>query len=217
MTIKMLLHFKYVLAFCMMMLMLQLHGQYNGYKPVGNISQFKQKFKETSTKIETIQGDFKQQKTLAALTEEITSQGKLWFKRESKVRMDYTKPFIYKMIINHDKMLIRDGEKENRINVKSNKLFQQINRITVDCMQGAIMESPDFKSRVFENESTYLLELTPVSKTLKEFFSTIVLVSDKKDSSVKSIELNEPSGDQTLLSFTNKIINSPIADEVFAF
>jgi outer membrane lipoprotein-sorting protein len=193
------------------------YGQYTGFKPLTDVSKFKDNFKQASTKVQTIQGDFKQQKTLSALTEEITSYGKLWFKRSSKVRMDYTKPFVYKMVINNDKMFIRDGEKENRINVKSNKLFQQINRVTVDCMQGTVLESPDFRSKVFESENAYLLELTPVSKTLKEFFSTIVLVSDKKDSSVRSIELNEPSGDKTLLTFSNKVINAPVDDEVFSF
>jgi outer membrane lipoprotein-sorting protein len=193
------------------------YSQYQGYKPVSNVDQFKTKFRGTSTKVESIQGDFKQVKTLSALTEEISSTGKIWFKRSSKVRMDYTSPFVYKLIINNDKMLINDGSKENRINVKSNKLFKQINQITVDCMQGTILESPDFKSNVFESESTYLLELTPQSKSLKEFFTSIILIVDKKDSSAKSIELNEPTGDKTVLTFSNKIINGQVGDEVFSF
>jgi outer membrane lipoprotein-sorting protein len=193
------------------------YSQYQGYRPVSNVDQFKTKFRGTSTKVESIQGDFKQVKTLSALTEEISSTGKIWFKRSSKVRMDYTSPFVYKLIINNDKMLINDGSKENRINVKSNKLFKQINQITVDCMQGTILESPDFKSNVFESESTYLLELTPQSKSLKEFFTSIILIVDKKDSSAKSIELNEPTGDKTVLTFSNKIINGQVGDEVFSF
>jgi hypothetical protein len=62
-----------------------------------------------------------------------------------------------------------------------------------------------------------LLELIPQSKSLKEFFTSIILVADKKDSSAKSIELNEPTGDKTVLTFSNKIINGQVGDEVFSF
>lgn len=192
-------------------------NDYPGYKPVADLAAFQKKFKETSTRIQSLNSDFTQEKYLSALTEKITSYGQLWFKRNNKVRMDYTRPFVYRMVMNGDKMLVRDNEKENQINVKSNKLFQQVNRIMIDCMQGTVLESADFKSRVFENENFYLLELTPVSKSLKQFFQTIVLIVDKKDSSAKSIELLEPAGDKTLITLQNKIVNGQLPDEIFAF
>jgi outer membrane lipoprotein-sorting protein len=58
--------------------------------------------------------------------------------------------------------------------------------------------------------------MTPVSKALRDFFQTIVLRVDKHDYSVKSIEMNEPAGDKTIISFKNKRINEQIADAVFA-
>lgn len=119
------------------------------------------------------------------------------------------------MIMNGDKMLVRDHEKENKINVKSNKLFQQVNRIMIDCVQGTILDSKDFSTKVFENDKVYLLEMTPSSKTLREFFQTIVLSVEKSDYSVKAIEMNEPSGDKTIISFKNKKLNEQLADAVF--
>ncbi|MCD9014562.1 outer membrane lipoprotein carrier protein LolA [Parachryseolinea silvisoli] len=190
--------------------------QYTGYKPVADLPAFKQRFATESQKVQTITADFTQEKVLTALTEKITSYGKFWFKRSNRVRIDYTKPFTYRMVMNGDKMLVRDEQKENRINVRSNKLFQQVNRIMIDCVQGTILDSKDFTSRVFENDKQYLLEMTPASKSLKEFFKTIVLVVDKKDYSVKSIEMNEPAGDVTTILFSNKTLNAAVADEVFA-
>jgi outer membrane lipoprotein-sorting protein len=120
------------------------------------------------------------------------------------------------MVMNGDKMMVKDDQKESRINVKSNKLFQQVNKIMIDCVQGTILDSKDFTTKVFENDKTYLLEMTPVSKTLKEFFQTIVLSVEKKDYSVKSIDMNEPAGDKTTITFSNKVLNATVADEVFA-
>ena len=82
--------------------------------------------------MDSIESSFTQEKVLTALTEKITSTGQFWFKRSNRVRIEYLKPFTYTMIMNGDKMLLRDDQKENRVNVRSNKLFQQINQIMID-------------------------------------------------------------------------------------
>lgn len=191
-------------------------AQYPGYKPLTDLPVFKKQLATESAKVLSITSSFVQEKTLIALTEKITSEGNFWFKRSSKVRIEYEKPFRYVMIMNGDKMLVRDDKKENTINVKSNKLFQQVNRIMVDCVQGTILDSKDFSNKVFENDKTYLMEMTPSSKALREFFQTIVLVVEKKDHTVKSIQMNEPGGDKTVISFTNKKLNESVSDAMFA-
>jgi outer membrane lipoprotein-sorting protein len=192
-------------------------AQYPGYKPMTSVDAFKKQFAVESSKLQSIASDFTQNKTLTALTETMTSTGKFWFKRSNKVRIDYLKPFSYRLIMNGDKMLVKDEQKESRINVKGNKTFQQINKIMIDCIQGTILESKDFSTKVFENAGSYLLEMTPLSKSMKAFFSTIVLTVDKADYSVKSIEMNEAGGDKTTLTFTNKVTNGRVEDTVFSF
>src|SRR6185436_4013869 len=99
------------------------YAQYAGYTSVRDIGTFKKQFATESAKVMSIACDFSQEKTLTALTEKITSTGKFWFKRSNKLRMEYTKPFTYLIIMNGDKMLVRDNQKENRVNVKSSKLL----------------------------------------------------------------------------------------------
>lgn len=190
-------------------------SQYAGFKPVANLPTFKDNFKKQSENVLTINSDFSQEKSLVALTETITSTGKFYFKRSDKVRIDYVKPFTYSMIMNGDKLITRDEQKENRINVKSNKLFQQVNRIMIDCVNGTILDSKDFTTRVFENDDMFLLEMRPVSKVLQEFFETIVLKVDRKNYAADSIEMQEPSGDSTIISFTNRKLNTTLSDALF--
>ena len=203
-------------ACCIFVSAVSVFAQYPGYTPVRDIPSFKKEFQQRSAAVLSIQSNFTQEKILTALTEKITSTGKFWFKRSNKVKIEYVKPFTYLMVMNDDKMLVRDDQKENRINVKSNKLFQQVNRIMIDCVQGSILDSKDFSTKVFENDKTYLLEMTPISKSLREFFQTIVLKVDKKDYSVNIIEMNEPSGDKTSILFTDKKLNTQISDALFA-
>ena len=192
-----------------------LRAQYPGYTPLTDLPKFKTLFSAEAQKVNSIHSDFIQEKNLSMLSEKITSKGKFWFKKDSRVRMEYSQPFQYLMIINKDKVFIKDGQKQNTISTKTNKLFQQINKITVDCVQGTVLSNPDFSTRVFEDKNAYLVELSPVSKNLKEFFKTIVVTVEKKDYSVTTIEMNENSGDNTVIHFINKEMNTPLPDALF--
>lgn len=187
-----------------------------GYRSVADTDAFRKQFAAGSQKVTAITSDFVQVKELAALAEKVTATGKFWFKRSNKVRIDYEKPFVYRLIINGDRMLVKDAQKETRINAKSDKLFQQVNRIVVDCVQGTIPESKDFSTRVLEDDKTYRFEMTPVNKTLKEFFQSVVLTVDKKDYAAVSIYMFEPGGDSTAIIFSNKKLNTEVSDAVFA-
>lgn len=195
---------------------LSAQAQYAGYTPVADLPKFKTAFAAATKNVLSIKSDFIQEKNLSMLSEKIVSKGKFWFKKENQVRMEYTTPYQYLMILNKDKVFVKDGQKENKISTKSNKLFQQINKIMIDCMQGTALNNPDFKTRIFENKSSSLLELTPVTKGMKDLFKTITIVIDKKDFSVASIEMKELSGDNTILKFTNKELNVILADTLFA-
>lgn len=194
---------------------ISLSAQYAGYSPVTDAAKFKIDFSEATKKILSIKSDFVQEKNLSMLSEKIISKGNFWFKKENQVRMQYSQPYPYLMILNKDKVFIREGQKENKISTRTNKLFQQINRIMIDCMQGTALNNPNFKTRIFENKSASLIELTPVTKGLKDLFKSIHVIVDKKDFSVTSIEMLELSEDNTLFRFTNKELNAAIPDSLF--
>ena len=190
-------------------------AQYAGFSPVSDLAKFKTAFSAATQKTTSVKADFTQDKNLSMLSEKITSKGNFWFKKDSRVRMEYNQPFKYLMILNKDKVYVKDGQKESRVSTKSNKMFQQINKIMIDCMQGTMLENADFKTRVFENKNNTLVELTPVAKGMKELFKSINVIVDKKDFSVLSIEMNELSGDNTIMRFTNKELNASIPDTLF--
>lgn len=190
-------------------------AQHAGYTVVTDTATFKQQFAIASQKVNTIKSDFVQEKNLSMLSEKITSKGKFWFKKDNMVRMEYNQPFEYLMILNKNDIYIKDGQKENKISTKSNKLFQQINQIMVDCVKGTAFSNKDFTVKVFQNNAGYLIEMSPANKTLKDMFKNINVTVDKKQYAVNSIEMVETSGDNTTITFTNKEINSSLPDALF--
>ncbi|HEX9649895.1 MAG TPA: outer membrane lipoprotein carrier protein LolA [Cyclobacteriaceae bacterium] len=194
---------------------LNLLAQYNNFTEISDISGFKKKFNDESAKIKSISSNFEQEKELTILSEKIISKGEFRFKRENKIRIEYLDPFYYLMIINGDKMIIKDDQNETTMNVRSNKLFQQVNNIMVESVNGTIIDNEDFSVRIFEDASRYLMEMTPVDKTLKGFFNTILIYADKESFSVTQILMNESSGDTTLIKFVNRNLNAQLSDEIF--
>jgi outer membrane lipoprotein-sorting protein len=191
------------------------NAQYAGFIPVKDMEKFKTAFALAAQKTNSIKSDFVQEKVLSMLSEKITSKGRFWFKKDNRVRMEYYHPYQYLMILNKDKVYVKDGQKENKISTRSNKMFQQINKIMVDCMQGTALNNTDFKTRVFENKNNSLVELVPVTKGLKELFKAITVTIDNKDFSVSVIEMQELSGDNTIIRFLNKNLNADIQDMLF--
>jgi outer membrane lipoprotein-sorting protein len=200
---------------CVLLMAVNLQAQPKGYAAVNDMSTFRKKISETAAGTQTIRSNFTQEKNLNVLSEKITSKGTFRFKKQNKVRMEYTQPYKYLLVINNDKVMIRDEQKSNSFSSKSNKLFTLINNIIIDCVQGTALDNKDFKPAVFSNDKNYLLVLTPVNKDLKGFFESISVFLEIKDGSVFKIDMLEPSGDNTVITFTQKETNVPIADTEF--
>ena len=208
--------FGMMLTGCIMLMGGVVKAQPAGYKPIVDNIAFKQQFSAAAKKLNSIQSDFVQEKNLSMLSEKIVSNGKFWFKKDNLVRMEYTSPFRYLMIINKNNVFIKDDQKENKISAKSNKMFQQINRIIVDCVQGTALDNKDFTVKTLEGKDGYLIFLSPVAKAMKDLFANINVVVDKKDYSILRMEMVEAGGDNTVIKFTNKQLNIPVADALFA-
>ena len=129
--------------------------------------------------------------------------------------MEYLHPYVYLMILNSGKIYVKDGQNENKISAGSNKVFQQVNRILIDCVGGTMLDNPDFQSRLFEDPVSFLIEFKPLANNLKSLYKNINIVVDKKDYTAKAIEMYEISGDKTIIRFQNKELNAQIPDSVF--
>ena len=131
------------------------------------------------------------------------------------MRWEYSKPFFYLIIFNHDTILIQDENKTNSYDAASNRMFREINNIMLSMVNGTILESKNFDFEYFEDPSTYMLELTPLDQSMKEFLSKIRLFVNKNDYSVDELYMIEKSGDYTHIRFINKNLNEEIPEHIF--
>ena len=186
-------------------------------KPLKDTVLFKNKLAEMTLKIKTIESDFVQEKRIDVLSEDITSDGHFCFKKENRIRWEYTTPTKYLIIINDTKITVKDNKKESNFDAKSNKVFAEVNDMLSKSMRGDIMGIGNkYRLQYFEEEKFYLVKMTPTAKAMKEFLKEIHLYFDKTDYTVMKVKMLEPSGDYTFISFKNKKLNEPVADEKFS-
>ena len=191
-------------------------AQYPGYKPVSDHVQIQKQFSAEAASINSIKSNFTQEKSLSLLAEKINSTGQFWFKRMDKIRLEYTKPFHYLVILNQGQALIRDEQKESKIPAQASRALRQVNHLLADVMEGKILSNDDFTSKVFENEKSYLIELSPKSKALGSIYQNINIFVDRKDFTVSVMELLERNGDKTVMKFIQKELNADLSEALFS-
>lgn len=190
-------------------------GFSQNFKIVKDTAALKQKIESMSKATVSIESDFIQEKNLSMLSEKIISKGHFVFKKENLLRWEYSSPSKYLIVINKDKVVIKDEKKTTKYDMNSNKVFKEINDIMLSCVQGTIFRSNKFKTSYYENDKFYKLELIPQVKNMKETFKKINLYFDKNVTSVAKMEMLESNEDLTSLDFINKKLNAPIAETIF--
>ena len=206
---------KTITTFILLTLSISVFGQTGNFKKVTDEKAIAQKLNTASKSTKTIDSDFIQYKHLDILENDIESTGHFCFQASDKVRWEYFKPYKYLIIMNGGIMWINDGNKTQKFDTGSNKMFKEINDLMVGMLQGKILESKNFKISFFENSKQILAKLIPLSAEMKEFLSEINLYFDKKDYSVSKIKMLEHSGDYTLIEFFNRKTNIDIPKSKF--
>lgn len=186
-----------------------------GFKKLEDVSSFKTSLAKANANLHDISSDFKQVKNLSLLAEKIQSKGKFYFMKEDKVRIQYTEPYTYLMVMNGTRMLVKDEQKTNKINTGNSKMMQSVNRVMVDCMRGTVMSNPDFKVSAFHNGKQYLLSMIPTSAEMKKMFEQIDVYMSKTGFDVERLVLTEKGGDYTSMDFYNTKHNSSLNEILF--
>lgn len=190
-------------------------AQYPGYKTVADGTAFRKKAQEYTKKTNSLESDFKQIKHLSMLTENSISKGKFWFKKDNLLRWEYKEPVQYLIVLNNGKAYIKDNGKAKKFDMNSNRIFKQVNELMLAAVKGDILESNDYKITYFEGKDSFLAELSPLQKNMKEYVKNILIYFDKKDFSVSKFRMTELSGDYTEVEFSNKKTNVSLESSIF--
>jgi outer membrane lipoprotein-sorting protein len=191
------------------------HAQPRGYTIVSDTGYIREKIDLVSGQTNSINTDFIQEKEMSFLNEKIISKGILLYQKPDKLRLEYTSPFTYLLIMNGGELFIKSSESETNINLESSSMFKGINDLIINSIQGKVLDMPDMKTLFYENNEAFFIQLSPMNQELQKYIKTIEMYISKKDFTVTEFKIIELSDDYTLIKFENKKINEQIPDRHF--
>jgi len=183
-------------------------------KPMQDTLAFKSGLEQFSKNTHSIQSDFIQEKKLKMLNDKAISKGRLYFKKENKLRWEYEDPYQYIVAMNNGKVMLKDEGKVTTYDANANKLFLELNDILLTCINGNIFQTKKFSFKFLETEKNKAVEMTPLNSSMKNFIDKIILYFDA-DFSVAKAEMIEPSKNSTIIVFKNKKLNAEIPENLF--
>ncbi|MCD8270486.1 MAG: outer membrane lipoprotein carrier protein LolA [Parabacteroides sp.] len=183
---------------------------------LASVSDFQERLKKEAAQISSIESDFTQEKFLNVFNEKIISKGRFYYKQENMIRMDYTSPVDYQIVINGQKLKIVSEGKSNVVNLGSNQMMNEMKGMLAACMVGDLGSMTSaYKLDYYESPALYVVKIRPLSKSVQAYISEIVISIDKKDMSVQTLRLSENADDYTEYHFTNREYNTLTNDEMF--
>jgi len=179
-------------------------------------SEVRKRISDAAKTTNSLEAQFIQTKELSVIKEKIISKGSFYFKKEKLLRWEYTEPFAYLIIMNNEKIYVKDEDKENHINLQSNKVFREVNNILIGAVQGTLLsDTKNFSCSISDQRDLYQAVLVPMNLKIKETLSEIILSFNKSDYTVDRLVLREVSGDYTRIDFSGKKINQNVPDAKF--
>jgi len=163
----------------------------------------------------TITADFVQYKHLDFLSNDIESNGKLSFKSPDLVKWAYVKPFEYSVLFKDDMLYINNEGEKNNVDIGSNKLFKQLNKLISASITGDMFNSEEFDISYFKKGSDTEVHFSPKDKKFAKYIKEFHIFFNS-DAEVSEVKMIEPSNDYTHIVFSNRSTNQNLSDAVFA-
>jgi len=164
----------------------------------------------------TLEADFRQEKTLALLAKPEVATGHFTFSKPNNVLWRYDAPKRVEMLIANGILTTYypDLNKAEQIEVKryQDRIFKYMGA------SGAIDELGTYFDFTFtnrEDQPTYLLDLHPKTKEIARRVRHLKIWIDKKSYLTTKFEYTEGDGDLTRYEFTNIRVNDPIEQSRF--
>ena len=182
----------------------------------GSLEEVIKKVQDTQRKTNTLEAEFRQEKTLALLAKPEVSTGTFVYSKPNNVLWSYDAPKRVTMLITNAKMTTYYPElnKAETLDVArfQDRIFKYMGAT------GAIDELSRYFDFTFTNkpsDPSYLLDLKPKTGAVAKRVKSIKLWIDKKSYLTTKIEYTEGDGDITKYEFTHLRVNEPVAQSRF--
>lgn len=158
----------------------------------------------TASRISSVECDFVQTKKSSMLAEAAVSEGRMAFRRSGYLRWEYTSPFIFSLTVDNGLITMEKDGMKTVMDSSGSKLFKEMSSMISGSIDGSALTSGKmFRAGFVEEGGEIVVTLIPVKADIKRLWSKLVIRYDAVTLMAKSFEMQELSGDVTLIQFKN--------------
>ena len=163
---------------------------------------------QTAASMKCMQCRFKQNKTMAMLTEPTVSEGIMNYIAHDILRWEYTSPYSFALVVNGQKITkITDGNEEV-LDAKNGRMYQGIVKIILSSATGEnLFDKTTFDIVFTDDGDLWKAEMTPKKRDMKRMFAMLTFYFSKSNNIISKVEMTEASGDITTIQFYDMKIN----------
>lgn len=168
---------------------------------------------ERLSKSAVLRADFRQEKTLRALSRPLVSQGKLVFAAGQGVLWRVLEPYEVFVLLKPDEVVEWSTQDEQRrLDTASNPVFRALTDVIMATLSGDTQSlRQHFDLSPVSSEAGWRLTLRPKSKELGAVISTVLVFGDRF---VEGVQVTEAKGDTTAIEFSGFSAEPPELDEI---
>lgn len=179
------------------------------------IDEFIEEIQTSSSKIHSFSSNFIQEKHLALFAEPVLFHGNLFVAKPSRLRWEFTSPMKSVLILN-DSVGMRCDEKaqESRFDLTTDPLMRSV------AEQLWLWLGGDYKKLKtqfsLEKVGKHTLRVSPLKKSVSDYVESVKIQFDPIAHHPQVVEITEPGGDLTRISFTSYTAHQKVSDSLFS-
>ncbi len=184
-------------------------------------AEMMQKAQEKFKNMQTLEADVVMTKHNTMVTKDVTSNGKFYFKKPSKMTLVFNAGKDVLLMDGQSFTMVKDGNKQT-MNAQGNSQFEALKTLMQNFSAGqeSDVDLSDIADVDMEKAGDLIkMTITPIVSDPKEkrkmMFTSFVVTIDQKKSELKSVRMNEKGQNFTQYDFSNFKQNGNIADAVF--
>ncbi len=179
------------------------------------LSSFLAEIQAASDQVRSFSSDFVQERRLALFTEPVIFHGSLTVVRPDRLRWEFTSPV--------PSVLIFRGEQGIRCNDKAPPAHFDLG---TDPIMRTVAEQlwlwlgGDYSRLntlyLMEKSGPASLRIIPKNQAMLDYISSVTITFNKISKQPEKVEIADPGGDSTIISFNSYVLNSNTSDVLFS-
>lgn len=176
--------------------------------------QFAAELKEKCSDVRSIVCNFVQTRSAAVLVQDVEKRGRYTFLQPYNILLAFDDGDYIK--ITTAMFELRQNGRTTVTKVESNPMLKSLNRMLTACISGdALQITAGFASKITVTQEEYTLFLMPQRGRAVKRAQQTVLIFDRRDMSLKTMKLIDPSGDYLQYRFSDVKYNTEVDPTLF--